>query len=300
MKIKTKIKEFVSQSREWTESFSDMSEKRDLPRERVRKEEHMVERILEEKAGHMGLLKWRRLYLVLAAISAITLITVLLVTVANLPCFGEHHEHMDTVAQYYIDKALEETGAVNIVAGMILDYRAFDTLGESFVLFTALNCVLILLRRDFQEEYRLSDYYDLTRDPILRRVGMMVIPCVVSFGVYVMLNGHLSPGGGFSGGAIFGAGLIFLSLAFGDDFAARLVSEKLFKGVAAVALGFYCLAKSYSFFTGANHLESGIPLGTPGSIFSSGLILPLNVAVGFVVTLTMYGIYRMFRKGSFK
>jgi len=67
-----------------------------------------------------------------------------------------------------------------------------------------------------------------------------------------------------------------------------------------VALGFYCLAKGYSFFTGANHLESGISLGTPGSIFSSGLILPLNVAVGFVVTLTMYGIYRMFRKGSFK
>ena len=107
MKIKTKIKEFVSQSREWTESFSDMSEKRDLPRERVRKEEHMVERILEEKAGHMGLLKWRRLYLVLAAISALTLISVLLVTVANLPGFGEHHEHMDTGAQYYLDKALE-------------------------------------------------------------------------------------------------------------------------------------------------------------------------------------------------
>lgn len=299
MKIKTKIKDFVEQSREWTEAFSDMSEKRDLPRERLRREEHMLDRILEEKAEHMGLLRWRRLYLILAAVCAVILIGVLLVTVSMLPAFGEHHEHMDTVAQYYIERTLEDTGAMNIVAGMILDYRAFDTLGESFVLFTALNCVLILLRRDYPEEYHLSDYYDLTKDPILRRIGMVVIPCVVAFGVYVMLNGHLSPGGGFSGGAIIGAGLILLSCAFGDDFAAKVVSERLFKWGAAIALGFYCVAKSYSFYTGANHLESGISQGMPGNIFSGGLILPLNVAVGFVVTLTMYGIYRMFRKGSF-
>ncbi|MBR5743564.1 MAG: hypothetical protein IKX85_07130, partial [Clostridia bacterium] len=76
------------------------------------------------------------------------------------------------------------------------------------------------------------------------------------------------------------------------------VTEKRFRIVSAAALGFYCLAKSYSFYTGANHLESAVPLGTPGSIFSAGLILPLDIAVGIVVSLTMYGIYRMFRKGS--
>ncbi|MBR6397187.1 MAG: hypothetical protein IKS09_09530, partial [Lachnospiraceae bacterium] len=65
-------------------------------------------------------------------------------------------------------------------------------------------------------------------------------------------------------------------------------------------LGFYSLSKSYSFYTGANHLESFIPKGTPGNILSSGLILPLNIAVGMVVACTMYGFYVMFRKGGYK
>lgn len=52
------------------------------------------------------------------------------------------------VSQRYIEKGLQETGAVNIVTGMILDYRAFDTLGESHVLFIATCTVLILLRAD--------------------------------------------------------------------------------------------------------------------------------------------------------
>ena len=64
------------------------------------------------------------------------------------------------------------------------------------------------------------------------------------------------------------------------------------------SLLFYAVAKSYSFFTGANHIESLIPLGTPGSIFSAGLIMPLNIAVGLVVACTVYGIYALFARGG--
>ena len=65
------------------------------------------------------------------------------------------------------------------------------------------------------------------------------------------------------------------------------------------ALACYSLAKTYSFFTGANHIESVIPLGTPGGILSSGLILILDICVGFVVAGTMYTFYVMFRKGGY-
>jgi len=68
--------------------------------------------------------------------------------------------------------------------------------------------------------------------------------------------------------------------------------------VVVCSLGFYCLAKSYSFFTGANHLHSIISPGTPGNILSGGLILPLNVAVGLVVCCTMYSFYMYFRRGE--
>ena len=115
----------------------------------------------------------------------------------------------------------------------------------------------------------------------------------------MILNGHIYPGGGFSGGAIIGAGLILYANAFGFEKLNRFFTEKTYKYVSFSALTFYCLAKSYSFFTGSNHLPSGIPLGNPGDILSSGLILPLNICVGLVVACTMYAFYTLFRKGGF-
>ena len=65
-----------------------------------------------------------------------------------------------------------------------------------------------------------------------------------------------------------------------------------------VALLTYALSKCYSFYTGSNGIHSIIPLGTPGAILSSGLILVLNICVGCVVTCTMYCFYAVFRKGE--
>ena len=86
--------------------------------------------------------------------------------------------------------------------------------------------------------------------------------------------------------------------AFGFEKTSKFFTEKTFRCITLGALSFYCIAKSYSFFTGANHLASGIPLGTPGAILSSGLILPLNICVGLVVSCTMYAFYSLFRKGG--
>ena len=300
MRIRDRIRRWLEESPDLLEEAGRIGETRDLPREVMRREQHDSDRILSEGAKSFDRKRFRTVYGILAAIAAAILLGVLLTTVASLPRYGVENERMDEVADYYVEHALEDTGAENIVSGMILDYRAFDTLGESFVLFTALNCVLILLRRDEAGEEAEDDYYDLTHDNILRKAGLLVVPSVILFGFYVMLNGHLSPGGGFSGGAIVGAGLILLAAAFGNAVSARIVTEKTFRILSGAALGFYCLAKSYSFYTGANDIPSIVPLGTPGSIFSAGLILPLDIAVGIVVSLTMYGIYRMFRKGSLK
>ena len=57
-------------------------------------------------------------------------------------------------------------------------------------------------------------------------------------------------------------------------------------------------SKAWSFFSGANGLPSGISLGVPGAILSGGLILPLNIAVGFVVCCTMYALFSLFQRGE--
>ena len=241
----------------------------------------------------------RALYAVVAVICSLVLSASLLLTVAGMPRYGEDAEFMDTVTYEYISHGMEYTGAVNIVSSIILEYRAFDTLGESFVLFCAVTCVLVLLRLDGETERDSLSYHDLTGDVVLRRTMRALIPLIFVFGIYVLVNGHLSPGGGFSGGAVLGAGLVLLSSAYGDDAAGRFITERTFRIVTTSALLFYCIGKSYTFFTGANGLHSFIGNGTPGNILSAGLILPLNVAVGLVVACTMYGIYRMFCERRF-
>ncbi|MDE5865300.1 MAG: hypothetical protein K2H31_01695 [Lachnospiraceae bacterium] len=245
-------------------------------------------------------------YRLFSALFCVFLVIMLLIAVSYLPSYGHMENPVNNeVSERYIEDGLQETGAVNIVTGMILDYRAFDTLGESHVLFIATCTVLILLRRDKKKDEDGQDIeendrvYEPKNDVILQTAARALVPLIIIFGIYVILCGHLGPGGGFSGGAIIGAGLILYLNAFGFKKTERFFTQKTYKILSVCALGCYCLAKSYSFYTGANHIESVIPLGTPGAILSSGLILILNICVGIVVAGTMYTFYVMFRKGGY-
>ncbi len=243
-------------------------------------------------------------YRLFCVLFCVFLVAVLLVGVSYLPTFGEaDNPASNEVAARYIEKGLQETGAVNIVTGMILDYRAFDTLGESHVLFVATCTVLILLRMDRKEDKELFESddraYEPKNDVILQTVARILVPPIFIFGIYIILAGHLGPGGGFSGGAVIGGGLILYLNAFGFKKTERFFSAKTYRRMSFGALACYSVAKSYSFYTGANEIESVIPLGTPGAILSSGLILLLNICVGVVVAGTMYTFYVMFRKGGY-
>jgi len=276
--------------------------------EALQREKHMYDHVHQwRKQRGSKIAQWA--YRLLSVAVCCGLIWVLLNTAAYLPPFGSPDNPANNeVSRRYIEQGMQETGAVNIVAGMILDYRAFDTLGESHVLFIAACAVVMLLRtpgsRDGkptteQLEAECDDrMYEPKNDVILQHAASFLVPMILVYGLYVILAGHLGPGGGFSGGAAMGAGLILYLNAFGFKRAERFFTFNTFRIVSVCALGFYALSKAYSFFTGANHLESIITPGTPGMIFSAGLIPYLNIAVGFVVCCTMYAFYTLFRKGD--
>lgn len=238
------------------------------------------------------------LYPVLAAILCTVMICFLLFTVSALPAFGSADSPVhNEVTKRYVEQGMEETGAVNTVAGVILDYRAFDTLGESHVLFTATTAVLILLLTAQEEAEPEKQKAILRRDPILRQTAKIVVPLAMLFGIYVIFNGHLGPGGGFAGGSVIGGALILYAVSFGFERLERILNLKTFRIIVLCALSFYSLSKCYSFFCGANGFETIFSAGVPGRIFSAGLILPLNIAVGLVVACTMYGFYSLFKRG---
>lgn len=309
-------KTFSYKCRRWLEGTKDpfvgeVEMRRQAPiaeseeaRERREQDEKQLRAKVYDLENNFEMRIFQRFYKVFSVLFCIFLVAMLLVAVSDLPVFGHAENPVNNeVAQRYIEEGLEETGAVNIVTGMILDYRAFDTLGESHVLFIATCTVLILLRRDGKKEQELDEDNDRIHEPkndvILQTVARILVPPIFLFGIYIILAGHLGPGGGFSGGAVIGAGLILYLNAFGFARTERFFTARTYRRMSFCALACYSLAKSYSFYTGANHIESVIPLGTPGAILSSGLILVLNICVGVVVAGTMYTFYAMFRKGGY-
>ena len=231
------------------------------------------------------------------------LIGILVYAVSFLPSVGaESNPANNEVPARYITQGLEETGSVNLVTGMILTYRAFDTFGETTVLFIATCCVMILLMVENEEKRRklkLDDYgLEPLEDTVLKKVAKVVCPVIFLFGIYIILNGHLSPGGGFSGGAVIGAGMILYASSFGFPRTQRFFNEKIYVIVKVTALLLYGLIALHFFYTGANGLEHLFPLGEPGAILSGGIILPINICVGTEVACTIYAFYALFRRGG--
>lgn len=70
---------------------------------------------------------------------------VLVMMVAEMPLFGSMGPSFGQVSRHYLEKSVEETGAINVISAIILDYRAYDTLGEVTVLFAGIAAVLATL-----------------------------------------------------------------------------------------------------------------------------------------------------------
>ena len=224
------------------------------------------------------------------------LIVILLLGVMELPHFGQPDNPANNeLMGYYLENATKDTGAMNIVTGIILDYRAFDTFIEASVLFTALATVIMILKGN---GYANVEDGLFGGSMILKEISRVIIPFIHIFGLYLIFFGHLSPGGGFAGGTILGASIILHHIVHGNGAHDKFSYNGLMK-ILSGSLFVYGVLKGYSFITGGSHLNAiQLPLGIPGSILSGGLLLPLNITIGFVVAITMYSFYSLFEKGD--
>lgn len=135
---------------------------------------------------------------------------------------------------------------------------------------------------------------------ILREISKIILPFIQVFGVYVILFGHISPGGGFAGGTILGSSLILSKIADENHRFTRRLSLKGLVRAATLSIMTYGIVKGYSFLTGGSHISAPhLPKGTAGNILSAGYILPLNIAVGLIVAITIYIFYNLFNEGEF-
>lgn len=131
-------------------------------------------------------------------------------------------------------------------------------------------------------------------DKILREITALLLPYIQMYGIYVIFHGHLSPGGGFAGGMILGISLVLYILVFGLDSCLNKIPHRLssvmesFGTLWYAAVGFVGLLRGTSFLMNKG---AGVDLGTPGELFSSGLIVVITLGVGVKVASTMLSLF---------
>lgn len=117
---------------------------------------------------------------------------------------------------------------------------------------------------------------------IVKKVTQLVSGLVFLYGIYIITHGHLTPGGGFAGGAVLAGSFILLALAFGSDLLKLKKREKVSSLIFAIMLlfiGTHIFCKNY------------LPAGTAGSLISAGVIPLDNIFTGIGVGAALYTIF---------
>jgi multicomponent Na+:H+ antiporter subunit B len=228
----------------------------------------------------------RPVRLALFAVAGCGLAAVLLIAFHSLPHFGHAHELYGAVTNR-TEPTLRH--ATDIVTALNFDIRAFDTLGEEFILFVSVSGVALLLRqlRDEREHGQLTPGIEEHRfagaSEGLKLTSLVLIPMLVAFGAYLIFHGQLTPGGGFQGGVVLAAGPIAILLAGRYLSMKRIVPKRVMESADAVGAAGYALIGLGGLIFAGIYLKDFLPLGSPGHLLSGG-IMPLNsTAVGLEV-----------------
>ena len=127
---------------------------------------------------------------------------------------------------------------------------------------------------------------------IVKKTTQLIAGMVFLYGIYVIIHGHLTPGGGFAGGVILAGSFILLILAFGSDFM-NLTKEEagstLFENLATLVVVF--LAVSGLLFGTRIFFLNWLPKGTVGQLVSAGMLPLYNIFVGIEVASSILTIF---------
>lgn len=190
--------------------------------------------------------------------------------------------------------AVYERHTTNVVTAVNFDYRGVDTMCEESILFMAVLGVAMLLRRQKEEakDDESRDESEQRRAPqpsdAIKTVTLGLVGPLVTFGLYIVFHGQVTPGGGFQGGVILATAPLLVYLAGDLNTFKKVASHSIVEfGEASGIVGFVAIG-FLGLIVGGTFLRNVLPLGETGNVISSGTILLLNfcsalaVAGGFV------------------
>jgi multicomponent Na+:H+ antiporter subunit B len=187
---------------------------------------------------------------------------------------------LNLTGRYYAEHTAQDIGAANVVTAIIVTYRGLDTLGEVTVLFLTAAIVGLVLGWGRQGPVSHDRHQLPPSGELLMTGSRLLVPLILLMGVYVFVNGHLTPGGGFQGGAILASAMLLMLLTEPlRRFSHRLISiVESTSGLAFVAIGLLGI-----FFAGGFLDNRILPTGTLGELFSAGAIPIIYSFIGLKV-----------------
>jgi multicomponent Na+:H+ antiporter subunit B len=222
----------------------------------------------------------------LFGVSAVGLGIVLIYGLAGLPDFGHYN---GVYGQIINGIGVSVRKATDMVTALNFDIRGFDTLGEEFILFGSVLGVVLILR-ELRGEHETpnedeSDAHHFTgASSVLRALALGLIPGLIVLGVYIVVHGTLTPGGGFQGGVVLAAGPLGVFLA-GRFLRMKFVApQRLVEAAETIgAVGYGLVGLGGLVFVGV-FFKNFLPLGTPGHLLSAGQMPIASIAVGLEVS----------------
>ncbi len=229
----------------------------------------------------------RRGRIALFALAGPGLAAVLVIGMRGLPRFGDYH---GVYGRVVTGLELAQRHATDFVTALNFDLRAFDTLGEEFILFASVTSVALLLRRLRDEEEDDDDQGDqgphrfAGASDAIRSLSAVFATILVALGGYVVLHGALTPGGGFQGGVVLAAGPLAVLVGGRYLAAKRLAPNWAIEALDALGAAGYALMGIGGLIFATTFMQNFLPLGIPGHLLSAGF-MPINsIAVGVEVT----------------
>lgn len=209
----------------------------------------------------------------------------LFVLVADLP-FGDPTM---AVGRAVLAEAAHAVGAANIVTSVVLAYRGIDTLGELSILFAAATAAGLVLGHPGKTVQ--------AEEPggfILRAGADLLFPLLIVVGLYIILHGHLTPGGGFQGGVVLAAAFVIPVLARPGQVPSHgaLAMVEGLAGAAFIATGAAAIAYDREF------LAPLLSPGRLGALVSAGTLPLLYLAVGLKVGAELAGLLIRFTEAD--
>jgi multicomponent Na+:H+ antiporter subunit B len=206
--------------------------------------------------------------------------------IAAMPPFGEHISPYGEAVNAIVPAARHVS---NMVAAVNFDLRALDTLGEESMLLCAVTGTVVLLRGS-RGEGAARGALKLPGRAVAQRADATVLVCrfaillLLFFGIYVVLHGLITPGGGFQGGVIVASSLLLLYLGEGYAVWRSVVLSKALSSLEGAGALLFVLAGAIPLAVGKAAFQNSLPLGTFRDLYAGGSMVVINIAVGCAVS----------------